>query len=122
MENIRRLAMISVARGCGFAALAIVTTMLGLSFDLLLMTRTGAVLFTIAAVVLQFLAWLAPTRNPKRTEVWAMLDPQDAPPPAVARQVIGGILAETHGKFARWAFAGGLALWLTSAALRLVGN
>ena len=121
MENIRRLAMISVGRGCGFAALAIIVTMLGVSFDLLLMARSGAIMFAFVAALLQFLAWIAPSRNPKRTELWIMLDPKDAPPPAVAQQVIGGVLAETYSRFARWAFIGGVIFWLMTGVLRLAG-
>lgn len=122
MDQIRRLAFISVARGCGFAALAIFTMMIGVSFDLLLMAQAGAVLLAFSATVLQLRAVTAPSRNAKRTEVWIMLDPKDAPPPAVAQQVIGGVLAETYGAFARWALIGGVAMWAMSAVLRLAGH
>jgi hypothetical protein len=41
LQKIERLAYISVARGCGFAALAIVTFMVGLSGDMVSSLEAG---------------------------------------------------------------------------------
>lgn len=120
MDKIRSLALVSVARACGFAGLAIVTLMVGLSYDPVLMIRAGAISLTIGAAVLRLFALAAPHRNPRRTEVWIMLDPADAPPPEVACQVINRTLAEIYNLFSRWTFKAGLLLWLLSLALRLL--
>ena len=121
MDKIRQLALLSVCRGCAFAGLGIVTLMVGMSYNPVLMIQTGAISLTIAAIVLRLLALAAPHRNPKRTEVWIMLDPRDAPPPEVAQQIIGGALAEIHTLFSRWTLVVGLALWALSVVLRLAG-
>jgi hypothetical protein len=122
VDKIRALAMVSVGRGCGFAGLATVTLMVGLSYDPVLMTQVGAISLSIAAAILRLFALAAPHRNPRRTEVWTMLDPVDAPPPEIARQVINRALAETYNLFFRWTLAIGLALWVLSVGLRLLSG
>ncbi|MFN4282833.1 MAG: hypothetical protein ACK4NA_09360 [Alphaproteobacteria bacterium] len=111
MERIRELAWLSVGRACGFALLAIFTVMIALSFDPALAARSGAVLFLISAVALRLLARLAPTRNPRRTEVWYMLDPREQPSGLGAQRVIGAVLADVYRRFAGWALAAGLGCW-----------
>lgn len=118
VEKIRALALVSVGRGCGFAGLAIVTLMVGLSYDPVLMIQAGAVSFTLGAAVLRLFALAAPYRNPRRTEVWVMLEPGDAPPPDVARQVINRTLTEVYAQFSRWTLMTGLGLWILSLLLR----
>lgn len=117
MDRIRELAWLSVSRACGFATLAIFTVMIALSFDPVMAAKSGAILFLIAAVALWMLARLAPTRNPRRTEVWYMLDPQEQPAAVAAQRVIGTIMAEIYRRFAQWALAAGIALWLVSLPL-----
>ncbi len=117
MDRIRELAWLSVSRACGFALMAIFTVMVALSFEPVLAAKSGALLFLIAAVALWMLARLAPTRNPRRTEVWYMLDPHEQPDAVAAQRVIGTILAEIYRGFAQWALAAGVALWLVSLPL-----
>ena len=117
MDRIRELAWVSVSRACGFALMAIFTVMIALSFEPVLAAKSGAVLFLIAAVALWMLARLAPTRNPRRTEVWYMLDPHEQPIAVAAQRVIGTILAEIYRCFAQGAVASGVALWLVSLPL-----
>jgi hypothetical protein len=44
IQTIEELAEISIARGCGFAALAIATLTVGLSWDMVLAAKTGGLL------------------------------------------------------------------------------
>lgn len=120
MDKIRQLAYVSVGRACGFAVLAIFTIMVGLSFDPALSAKSGAVMFAIAATVLWFFARTAPHRNPRRTELWCMLDADEQPPPAIAQRVVGAALAEAYRRFTVWALLAGTGLWLLSLALRLM--
>lgn len=120
MDRIRHLALLSISRGCAFAGIAIVTLMVGLSYDPVMMTQAGAISLTIAAVVLRLFAMAAPRRNPRRTEIWIMLDPGDVPPADVAQRVIGKALAEIYLLFSRWTLVSGLTLWGLSILLRLI--
>ena len=120
MDRIRELAWVSVGRACGFAILAIFTVMVGLSFDPVLAVKSGAVLLLISATALWLLARLAPTRNPRRTEVWYILDPHEQPTGGAAQRVIGTILADIYRRFAQWALLAGVTLWLVSLPLGLI--
>lgn len=117
MDRIRELAWLSVSRACAFALMAIFTVMVALSFDPVMAAESGAILFLITAVALWMLARLAPTRNPRGTEVWYMLDPHEQPAAVAAQRVIGTILAEIYRRFAQWALAAGVAVWLVSLPL-----
>ncbi len=116
-ERIRRCALLSVGRGVGFAGLAIGTTMVGLSYAPALALKTGAVLLALVAAVLWLKAVNAPRRRLNRTELWLLLDGETGLPAESAQRVVGGILRETHVRFARWAglaaaVSGGLGLAL----------
>lgn len=73
MDILQTLADISIRRACGFAALGIATVMLGLSYDLVLSFRSGAILTSIACGVIWLLAWWSPRRDVRQTELWSML-------------------------------------------------
>jgi hypothetical protein len=73
MEILRIFADISIRRACGFAALAIGTVMLALSYDLALALRSGAVLASLVCGAVLLLAWGTPLRDVRRTELWSML-------------------------------------------------
>jgi hypothetical protein len=89
MDHIRRLAWISIARGCGFGTLAIFTLMIGFVTTPALALDFGGVGFLLMALVLIVKAerWERFPHN--RTEIWLMLDPIHRPPPEVAPVVIG---------------------------------
>jgi hypothetical protein len=120
MDRLRYLAFVSVGRGSGFAGLAIFTVMVALSFDPLLAAKSGAILLTLATVILRYFAMRAPERDHRRTELWVMLEPEAAPPPALAQRLVGKVLAETYSRFSDWALYGAAALWAVSAVLWLV--
>jgi hypothetical protein len=52
MERLHEVALASLGKGCGFAALGIFCVMLGLSFDPLLMVQAGGTLTLGLAAVL----------------------------------------------------------------------
>jgi hypothetical protein len=100
MHRVQELAWISVARGCGFAALAIFTFMIGLSGDMAAAFKAGGILTLIASLVLLVKGWQAPARPYKRTEVWVMLQPDERPHAALAQTLIGETLRRTYMMFA----------------------
>jgi hypothetical protein len=100
MHRVQQLAWVSVARGCGFAALAIFTFMIGLSGDMAAAFKAGGILTLIASLVLLVKGWQAPARPYKRTEVWVMLQPDERPHAALAQTLIGETLRRTYMMFA----------------------
>jgi hypothetical protein len=88
MDHIRRLAWISVARGCGFGTLAIFTLMIGFISTPGIALDAGGFGFLFMAVVLMVKASRADQLPHNRTELWLMIAPEDRPPPAVAPGVI----------------------------------
>ncbi|MEZ5926291.1 MAG: hypothetical protein R3D57_18120 [Hyphomicrobiaceae bacterium] len=112
MDRIARLAEISVARGCGFGALAIFTMTVGLlGMPGTALKLAGAASLLTTAVLL-FKAATALTRPYKHTELWLMLDPADRPASSIAQTVIGRALRDCYLKFA-YRFAAGSGLLLT---------
>jgi hypothetical protein len=112
MQKVEELALISVARGVGFAALAIATLMLGLSADLLTCLKAGGILTLVTSLILLMRGLRAPQRDYKRTEVWIMLEPEERPSAAIAQDMIGDALKRTYLNFALHAacISGGLLL------------
>ena len=112
MRRLQQMAWLSIARACGFAALAIGTLMFGLSGNVLMSFRTGGILTLITSLILLVRGLQAPTRPYKRTEVWLMLEPEDRPQAALAQTVIGETLKQTYLTFALHSalIAGGMLL------------
>jgi hypothetical protein len=121
MDHIRRLAWISVARGCGFGALAVFCFMFGFITTPSLALDAGGFGFLLMAAILMVKAGRAHVLSHKRTELWLMLEPDRRPPPEVASGVITRMRRETMLRFAYLSslVAGGcLAL---AAVLKLLG-
>jgi hypothetical protein len=116
VDRIRKLAVLSIRRACGFAALAISTFMFGLSADPALCFRSGAVLTAMTAVVLYVKARQAPTRNHRRTELWHMLERNPGLPESYAGRVINAILAEEYRRHAEYAGWIAVAFWIVGMA------
>jgi hypothetical protein len=111
LQRIEHVAHTSVARACGFAALAIVTFMVGMSSDIVNMFKAGGFLSLVVSLILVYKGFRASQRPYKHTEVWLMLAPQDRPHMAIAQQIIGTVLRETFFYFAlHAAFASALLL------------
>ncbi len=100
LDQIETKARLSVARGCGFAALAILTFFVGLSGDMPTALKCAGLLSLLTCAVLILKAQLARARPYKHTELWIMLKPSERPQPAIAQQVIGTVLRETFLYFA----------------------
>lgn len=117
LRRIERLAEISVARGCGFAGLAIATFMLGLSWDMMLATKVGGLLLFLVCLVLLLKAWHAERRPHRTTELWGMLEESERPPAAIAQQVTSAALKQCYLRYARR--TAGLAAILLAISLTL---
>jgi hypothetical protein len=100
MDKLEHLAELSVARGCGYGGLAILTFMVGLSWDMVLATKVGGLLVLLVSMILVVKAELSPIRPHRRTELWLMLDHGDRPNEAIAQRVIGAVLRGCYLRFA----------------------
>jgi hypothetical protein len=118
LQRIELLAEISVARGCGFAGLAILTFMLGLSWDMALASEVGGALILGVCMILIIKGHVAPNRPVRKTELWMMLDQGDRPNPAIAQRVIGPVLHTCYLRFALHAAALSASLLAFSACLQ----
>ena len=100
LQQIEEVAEICVARACGFAALAILTLILGLSWNMTLASKIGGLLMLAACLVLILKARNAVTRPVQRTELWMTLDPRWRPAPAFAQRMLGETLRVCYFRFA----------------------
>jgi hypothetical protein len=103
-EPIERLAELSVARGCGFAALAAALLFIGTmpaGLPLAFTVTGAAALLTCAFLLLK--ALLAGGRPYQHTELWYMLKPHERPEPMVAQLLIPAVLRDTFLRFAQQA-------------------
>ena len=100
MHKIDQIAHASVARGCGFAMLAIATFMTGLSAEFALALRAGGYSCLLMCFTLLMLGWRAATTPYKQTELWLMLEPSERPQPAVAQSIIAAARRDAFLGFA----------------------
>ncbi|MCW5731515.1 MAG: hypothetical protein KIT81_09635 [Alphaproteobacteria bacterium] len=114
MERIAFYADISVRRGCGFAALAIGATMMGLSGDLLLALKSGAVLTTLMDAVLMLMAANALRRDLRGTELWALLGRRHGLAMSEERAlgIVRMVLHDTLLRYSRWTLLSAGLLWV----------
>lgn len=117
MDEIRRVAYLCIGRACGFAGLAVVTTVIGLAYDPLLATRCGGVLMTLITMFLLLKSRLVYKQDHRRTELWIMLDKEHRPPAGQAHWATATVLNEAYLWFAQ--YAAGLAVLFWTAALVL---
>lgn len=112
MQDIETLAILSVRRACGFAALGIATLMFGLIGTPATAFGSGAVCCLLAAVILYWKSDQALRTDHRRTELWMMLAQSHRPPHDVAAVVVPRILRQVYRDHCRWAVtvAAGLAL------------
>ncbi len=83
-DTIRRLADLSIARGCGFAALGLACVMISLAGNLPRVFEAGGFGALLLSCVMIVKAQSARADNYKRTEVWIMLEKSERPPEALA--------------------------------------
>jgi Ca2+/Na+ antiporter len=111
IEAVRRAAFESVARACAFAALAVFTFVVGLSFDFPLAMRCGGTLTLLMLAVLVFKAQSAGRRDYRHTEAWSLIDKANRPPAETAQWVVGTVLRDTYLRFAQLTAATSIAFW-----------
>jgi len=100
LQRIEDLAHLSVGRACGFAALAILTFVVGLSDNMELALRSGGFLTMLVCLVLVLYARSAERTPYKHTELWLMLPKGQRPTAAVAQQIISRSLRQAYVYFA----------------------
>lgn len=111
------LAEISTARACGFAGLAILCLMVGLSSSLATTLKGGGYAALLVATVLLLMARRAPAKPYRRTELWLMLDDGERPPDALAQRLLAEARRAAFLRFAGYhAIAAALALMAAFAA------
>lgn len=120
MEEMRKAAFTSVARGCGFALLGTFCVMVGFSFEPRLMFQTGGTLSMVVVLVLIFKARNALTSNYKHTEMWLMLPDDFRPPEAYARWAVATVLRDAYFTFAQYTAAISVVLWSMALLVRFV--
>lgn len=119
MQEIETLAILSVRRACGFAALAVATLMFGLIGTPVTAFGSGAVCCLLAAVILYWKSELAMRTDHRRTELWMMLAKSHRPPHHVAAVVVPRILRRVYREHCRWAVAVAATLALPAIGLHL---
>lgn len=113
-QQIEDLAHLSVGRGCGFAAIAILTFVVGLSDNMELALRCGGLFSMLVCLVLLLKAWNAHGVPYRSTELWLMIPRGDRPPAGgVAQDMISRCLREAYIYFAIHA------AWMSAAMLAL---
>lgn len=114
MNRVEYLADLSVGRACGFGAMGVVMSMLGLSADPLMCVRVGAFLTVVMGLVLALFAYRAPYRDYRRTELWVLLDKGRDLPPGYPAATLCQVLRETYTRYAE--LAGRMAIILCAVA------
>ncbi len=112
-DLIRRLADVSVARGCAFAALAVACVMVSLTATPARVFEAGGFGALLTSMALVLKAQYARPDQYKRTEVWIMLDKAERPPEGVAAALITDARREAMLRWAErmaWAAASMLVL------------
>lgn len=120
MDRIRHFADLSIRRGCGFGLLAITTMMVGVSYEVLLAVKLGALALTFMGVVLLLKGLQATRRNFKHTELWILLERRHDLPDAHAQHMIGGLLRDLYFRYAEFSAIGAFLFWGFAFALWLV--
>jgi hypothetical protein len=120
MEEMRKAAFTSVARGCGFGLLGIFCVMVGFSYDVRLMFQTGGMLTMIAVLVLALKARFALSKNYKHTEMWLMLPDDFRPPEAYAQWAAATVLRDAYFTFAQYTAGISVVMWSMALIMRLI--
>jgi hypothetical protein len=121
-ERIEFLAVLSVARACGFAALAIAVFVFATSFNVTLALRSGAILSLIVCMALLLKARGTQSKRYDATEVWLMLKPSERPSPIIAQDVVSAALRRAYFRFAAHAAAGSAGMFTASLAWALIDH
>lgn len=122
MDAIERAAFTSVGRACGFAGLAILCVMIGLSHEPRLAAETGGFFAFVMTLFLGYRAKVAVKRPYRDTETWLILEDWERPAKSVAQEVIGRSLREAYVWFGRHTAFVTVILWTAVISLRGLGS
>jgi predicted membrane metal-binding protein len=120
MDAIEHAANISVARACGFCALAIFCLMVGFSYEPHMAAQVGGMMSFAVTLVLLLKAAKAPRQPFRTTETWLILSPEDRPPPSIAQTVIGAVLRRVYLQYARYSAFAAVTLLAAAVLFKLV--
>lgn len=121
MDHIRKLAWVSIARGCAFGALAIFTTMTGLITTPGIALDAGGIGFLLMSFILIVKASRSDVLSHHRTEVWLMLEPERRPPPEIAPVMITRVRREVILIFAHFSAMAAFSCLVLAAILQILG-
>ena len=119
--SIDSAAEFSVARGCGFAGLAIGVCMVGLITEPRIAFQCGGVLALITALIMMLRAIIAHRTPYNRTETWLLLPQADRPGPAIAQQVITSARRTAYLRFAQYWAAMAAGFLFVALLFRIAG-
>jgi len=120
IERVRALAWLSVARGCGFGALAVSMVSFSLIAWPVLAFKLAAIGCTLATAILVLKADRVRSRSHKTTEVWAMLQRRLDVPESHAHRVVTNALYDTFRDFALYAAALATLFWCLTLVVWLL--
>lgn len=120
-ERLNQLATISVARGVGFAGLAIICMMVGFSGNPHALLKAGGLGALLVTAVLVMKARAAPQFRYRRTEVWLMLEPHERPPEAYAQRMIAAAREAALFRFAQASAATAVGFLTCATLVKLAG-
>lgn len=119
--HVRQAAFVSTARGCGFATLGIIMTMMGLAYEPVTAFKLGGGAYLLTALILILKAWRAPGQPFRKTEVWLILEETHRPPRDHAQRAIAGARTEAFYRFAYLCTSAAMMLLSLALLWRLVG-
>lgn len=122
MEEMRKAAYTSVARGCGFGMLAILCVMVGLSFNPRAMFQAGGILTLLMVFILIMKSRRALTQNYKHTEMWLMLPDNFRPPEAYAQWAASTVLRDAYFTFAQHTALISIVMWVMALFMRFAAK
>jgi hypothetical protein len=121
MEELRKAAFISVARGCGFGMLAVICVMVGMSFNPRAVFQAGGILTLMMTLILILKARNALTRDYKKTEMWLILPENFRPPERYAQWATATVMRDAYFTFAQYTALVSIAMWLLALLVGLSG-
>jgi hypothetical protein len=118
MEELRKAAFISVARGCGFGMLAIICVMVGMSFNPRAVFQAGGILTLLMTFILILKARNALTKDYKKTEMWLILPKDFRPPERYAQWATATVMRDAFLTFAQYTALISIVMWLIALLMR----
>ena len=122
MDRIHYLADVSIRRACGFGLIGIGTAMTGMSHNVQLAMRGGAVMFAMMAAILLYKGIRASATNYRRTELWILLEGRIEWPEHRRQELIGNILRARYFWHAEVAAMTAAALWFLAFLMGAIND